>query len=162
MNKKYVIQKIVLSGGCGQKTPEEIKKIKQHLETILNTLLKDQKPTKVALTKCKKPSAVFKIKKNALLGFKVTLRKEKMNLFLKLLENLNLLKNLTYNNNCLFKGISDHRKLKIQRFRTEVQDYGFNGAMIFKLKQIKTSKKKIMQEDCKKCLEQHLLKNERI
>ena len=157
-NQTYVLDKVVISGGYGNRESEQINRIKLHLETLLSYLEEDSpKKPKVVITNCVKPNAVFKIKLGKPIGIKVTLRKKKAVNLLKILNKIQPLfvSRLKYNNNTMFMGLEDHKKLKLEKYKYNVPEYGINIAMVFNLKERKSLiKKKISKKiDEKSCIE---------
>ena len=135
MNTAANMEKIVLSGGYGNRTNEQLIAIKKHLSKLLQSLVKDSDGTvqEFVMTQCKKPNALFKTKKNKVVGLKLTLRKDRakklLNHFQKTL--INFKDSLTYNNSTLFYGLKDHRLLKLQRYNYAAPQYGFNLAIVY-------------------------------
>lgn len=162
---KYTLEKVVISGGYGNREADQIKKIKDHLESLLSNLLKDHKKhPKVIITTCVRPNAVFKIKKGKPVGIKVTLRKAKAHEFIRLLAKTtpNFIDRLVYNNNTLFIGLEDHKKLKLERYKYDAPEYGFNVAVTFNLKERKPllkgkHKKVVPKENCLNIVSNSLL-----
>lgn len=155
--QKYVLDKIVLSGGYGNREPEKIKKIKDHLQNLLTTL--NEKETKVLVTNCRRPNSVFKLKKHRAVGVKVTLRKQKALTYLKLLNTItpNFLGRLKYNNSTFFMGLDDHKKLKLERYRYDAPEYGLNTAIVFcpleRKSLLRVKRKRLVSAmDCQNCL----------
>ena len=128
----YKIQKVVLSGGYGNRESDQQKKIVHHFSTLLKDFINLKKPQKVLVTTCKIPNAMFKTKEDRPMGLKVTLRKAKAIALLKHLTKIipDFNSNLIYNNSTLFFGVPDHKILKLQRYNYQAPTYGFNVAIV--------------------------------
>lgn len=160
--KKYVLDKMVIYGAYGNRSGDQIKKIQVHLQDLLKLATPENKkvPT-VLITKCKKPNAIFKIKKGGLMGLKVTLRKELAHNLIQVLSKVysDLVKRLTYNNNTLFVGLNDHKRLKLEKYKYNVPEYGLNFAITFMLAQRKSLLKQkiyknVPHEECKTIIQE--------
>jgi ribosomal protein L5 len=139
---KLKLEKVVISTGLGQRESAAVELARDHFSQIMNRFLthkrNDQivKTAKVVTTKCHRPCATFKTKKNKPMGFKITLRKDRMIEFIRyLLEQVKDLESrLKFNNNTFFMGLKDHRLLKLERYNYKAPNYGFNIALVINTK----------------------------
>ena len=130
------IQKIMVSVGACGKTPKEVEDLKNHFEKIFRAYLLKPNSTKgkaqeCILTKCKTPNALWKLRKGAITGFKVTIRARLSELSKRLIPQLDIEKS-HFMNNVLFKGIESHRVLRLQRYDHLAPEYGFRVLFFFK------------------------------
>lgn len=134
--KSIELQKILISVGACGKTPKEVEDLKNHFEKIFRPYLLKSKSTKrqtqdCALTRCRTPNALWKLRKGAITGFKVTVRTRLAELAELLIPKLDIEKS-HFLNNVLFKGLESHRVLRLQRYDHLAPEYGFRVFFFFK------------------------------
>lgn len=153
--EKYKIEKIVVSMGLGNLSNNQIQKIKKHFENLFYDYLKDkkEKSQSCTITKCRKSNSKFKIRKGTPCGLKITLRKERIGKFLKVLNEKHGFNKLRYNNNTLMLGIKDHRMLRLQKYNYEAPEYGFNVAIVFSVISARVYNRRINKSKSKYIIE---------